>query len=65
MAARRANGVATLLLAVTAFTPALCFGQGTGTDRIVPTNKVLISGYGTVGYGYLTQEAMPTPSQPA
>ncbi|MCH8143263.1 MAG: porin [Gemmatimonadetes bacterium] len=35
----------------------LCTGLTTGLDaqRIIPTNQVLITGYGTVGYGYQTQ----------
>ena len=35
----------------------LCTGLATGLDaqRIIPTNQVLITGYGTVGYGYQTQ----------
>lgn len=37
----------------------LCTGLATGLDaqRIIPTNQVLITGYGTVGYGYQTQGA--------
>ena len=42
-------------LALVAGLPAALSGQAPTGERIVPTNEVLISGYGTVGYGIRTQ----------
>lgn len=49
---RVAGAVIALMVAGGAVSP---LGAQTGGGRIVPTNQVLVTGYGTVGYAYRTQ----------